>query len=554
MLILKAFSLATCVNTLLMKQPDRISRTGFVIYMVILGIGMPLMSFDHGTTWDELYSHTYGQHLLDFYGSLGEDDKALSYGNLYLYGGLFEIAAEGAVALVNPLVEGNYTYEIRHIVNCLAGVLAILFTGLLARQLGGWPCAVTALLLISLAPRFLGHSMNNPKDIPFAAFYAMALYFMVKVINTFPQPSKRDTGWLIIAIACAINVRAGGLLLICYFGLFLGLIVANRYYRDWGLSLTRAHGWLKMSLYYGLLVGIPAYLAGVVCWPYGLMNPVVHPVETVLTISDFPNVLPVWFDGQQMDSDSLPWYYYPQSLAITTPLVIPAGLLAGLVYTARSFFRGFNGTVGMVAFALVFPVAYIILSGSNVYDVIRQVLFIYPPLVVLSSLGLVRLFQVLRGRFLQTAYAVAVTGLFALPVTHIVQSYPNEYVFYNALVGGVDGAYGNYELDYWGNASKPLRRKLAAHLENTAHPDSTVVVRKNFTSPGEYILERSHKPIAYGGISVDLPADKEYDYAILIARWFPLGYFDNGMWPPDNTLFKETVDGVPIAVVVKKEA
>jgi hypothetical protein len=297
-LILKAFSLATCVNTLLMKQPDRISRTGFVIYMVILGIGMPLMSFDHGTTWDELYSHTYGQHLLDFYGSLGEDDKALSYGNLYLYGGLFEIAAEGAVAIVNPLFEGNYTYEIRHIVNCLVGVLAILFTGLLARQLGGWPCAVTALLLISLAPRFLGHSMNNPKDIPFAAFYAMALYFMVKVINAFPRPSKCDTGWLIIAIACAINVRAGGLLLICYFGLFLGLIVAKRYYRDWGLSLNRAHGWLKMSLYYGLLVGIPAYLAGVVCWPYGLMNPVVHPVETVLTISDFPNVLPVWFDGQ----------------------------------------------------------------------------------------------------------------------------------------------------------------------------------------------------------------------------------------------------------------
>jgi hypothetical protein len=536
-----------------MNSSDKGFRVAFIVYVVILAVAMPLMSFDHGTTWDELYSHNYGEHLLDFYGSLGEDDEALSYGNLYLYGGLFEMVAEIAVAVINPITEGRYTYEIRHVVNCLFGLLAILFTGLLARQLGGWPCAVTALLMISLAPRFLGHSMNNPKDIPFAAFYSMALYFIGKVINAFPRPSKRDTGWLIVAIAGAINVRAGGLLLICYFGLFLGLVVAYRCYTNWRLSLTNARYWLKMGLYYGLLVGISAYLAGVICWPYGLVNPIVHPVETVLTISDFPNVIAVWFDGQQIDSDSLPWYYYPQSLAITTPLVMLLGLLAGLVYAAGLGFRTFNGTVGMVVFAFAFPVAYILLSESNVYDVIRQVLFIYPPMAVLSSLGLVRLFHVLRGRLLQTAYVAAVIGLFAMPVTHIVQSYPNEYVFYNALTGGVEGAYGAYELDYWGNASKPLRRKLGAHLERTAHPDSTVVVRKNFTSPGEYILERSHKPIEYGGISVNLPEDKEYDYAILIARWFPLAYFDNGMWPPGNTLFKETVDGVPIAVVVENQ-
>jgi hypothetical protein len=119
-----------------MKQPDHIFRIGFVSCAIILLVGMPLMSLDHGTTWDEIHSHKYGQHLLDFYASFGEDEEALDQGTRSLKGGLFEMLAEGAVEGLNPVFDRNYTYEIRHVVNALAGLLAMIFTGLLARYLG----------------------------------------------------------------------------------------------------------------------------------------------------------------------------------------------------------------------------------------------------------------------------------------------------------------------------------------------------------------------------------------------------------------------------------
>lgn len=533
-----------------MRLSARGYKNGFIIYAGILAVIMPLMSLDHGTTWDEYAQHRYGQQILDFYQSFGSDKRALEYRNLHLYGGLFEIAAEGAVELFNPLFGRNYTYEIRHIVNALVGFLAMLFTGLLARYMGGWRCALIALIMISLSPRFLGHSMNNPKDIPFAAFFTMAIYFMLKVINAFPKPAKRHLAWLIVGIACTINIRAGGLLLICYFGLFLLCRIGYLCYKD-GSFFSNAY-LIKKGIFYGLIVVMLAYLGGVVFWPYGLMNPIVHPVKTLLTLSEFPAIIPVWFNGEKLMSSQLPWYYYPLSLSITTPLVLFVGLIVGFGYWVLKSLSRIRKDVAMVLFSLVFPIFYIIVSGSVVYDGIRQILFIYPLLVVLSSFGLSKLFSILKGRIARIAYWAGLTGFFLLPLTHIITNYPNEYVFYNTFVGGTNGAYGSYELDYWGNASKPLKKKLAKHIQAKVPPDSTVVILKNFVSPDNYLIERHHENVQWKNINGGVPGDRSYDYAILIARYFPLDYFENGKWPPKNILFQETVDGFPVAVVLNQ--
>lgn len=535
-----------------MKSFSNGYQKAFILYAILLVLAMPLMSLDHGTTWDEYKNHRYGQFLLDFYESFGAEQKALNYSNLYMYGGLFELTAEGAVELLNPLTKHNHTYAIRHVFNALAGFLAMLFTGLLAHYLGGWRCALIALLMISLSPRFLGHSMNNPKDIPFAAFFTMSLYFMVKVLHSFPKPAMWNIIWLITGIACTINVRVGGLLLICYLGFFLLLVVAYQFYLHRGHKPNPGFHYLKQGIVYGLLIALPAYFGGVLFWPYGLINPIVHPIETLLKFSDFSAILPVWFDGKSILSNELPWYYYPQSLAITTPLVVFTGLLAGVGYNLASGKPRLNGNVGVVVFALVFPLFYIILTQSTVYDGIRQVLFVYPLLVVLSSLGLATLFNLLRRRRLRIAYSLILAGLFSLPLTHIFNNYPHEYVFYNALIGGVEGAAGSYELDYWGNASKQLNRKLGTHLEKQLPPDSNVVIINNFVNPAKYMIKRYHANIQWKNITGGLPGDTKYHYAILIARWFPLKYFDNGKWPPDNTMFQATVDGVPVAVVLKQ--
>ena len=52
--------------------------------------------------------------------------------------------------------------------------------------------------------------------------------------------------------------------------------------------------------------------------------------------------------------------------------------------------------------------------------------------------------------------------LAAEPVGWTIRNHPHEYVYFNPLVGGLDGAFGNYETDYWGNSIRMASEWLAA--------------------------------------------------------------------------------------------
>jgi hypothetical protein len=50
--------------------------------------------------------------------------------------------------------------------------------------------------------------------------------------------------------------------------------------------------------------------------------------------------------------------------------------------------------------------------------------------------------------------------------------HPYEYIYYNSFIGGVKGAFRDYELDYWGTSY----REAANWLNENAAPDSKVWV------------------------------------------------------------------------------
>lgn len=56
------------------------------------------------------------------------------------------------------------------------------------------------------------------------------------------------------------------------------------------------------------------------------------------------------------------------------------------------------------------------------------------------------------------------------------QLHPDEYVYYNLLTGGVKGAEGAYELDYWGNSLIEATKDLAEYIamENGDKPITRV--------------------------------------------------------------------------------
>ena len=87
---------------------------------------------DFGITWDEYTQHQYGQFILDYYATLGQDQSALNYKNRYLYGGFFDSVA----VILTKIVPGD-TYQTRHLFNAIVGFIGLIGTLKLANLLGG---------------------------------------------------------------------------------------------------------------------------------------------------------------------------------------------------------------------------------------------------------------------------------------------------------------------------------------------------------------------------------------------------------------------------------
>ena len=138
----------------------------FVVLSVALLFALPLMSRSAGNSGDEDgFQIPQGKNVINWYKTDGVDSTCMTFNNLKYYGSSFDVVTE----FVNQTFHIDNISQSRHIMNSLMGWLAILMVGLIAYLLGGARAGVFALLLMFLSPRFLGHSFNNPKDVPFAA-------------------------------------------------------------------------------------------------------------------------------------------------------------------------------------------------------------------------------------------------------------------------------------------------------------------------------------------------------------------------------------------------
>jgi hypothetical protein len=153
-------------------------------------------------------------------------------------------------------------------------------------------------------------------------------------------------------------------------------------------------------------------------------------------------------------------------MAMTTPLAYMVFFLPGAGLTLASLFTGRikapvikwrNRLLVLVWF--FFPPAYLIATRAVLYDGWRHIFFVYPALLVLGLAGLVWLFRTLRcgvaGRWSALAVpavALAVALNLGSAVLFMIRSHPYQNLYFNALVGGVKGAEGKFDLDYWGLA------------------------------------------------------------------------------------------------------
>ena len=108
--------------------------------------------------WDDYTHAEYADLLLRMYGSGFKDTGALSFANLYMYGGGFDMAA----ALLHKVIPLEL-FETRRLLGAVVGVIGLAVTWRLGRRVGGPLAGLADAAAAGAVPDLLRPHVHEPE-------------------------------------------------------------------------------------------------------------------------------------------------------------------------------------------------------------------------------------------------------------------------------------------------------------------------------------------------------------------------------------------------------
>jgi hypothetical protein len=461
------------ITTSAIDTPARrsVERTCDDLAIIVLGVValVAALTFrDYGLGWDDYTHAEYADLLLRMFGSGFKDTSALSFANLYMYGGGFDMAA----ALLHKVIPLEL-FETRRLLGAIVGVIGLAVTWRLGRRVGGPLAGLATLLLLVLCPTFYGHMFMNPKDAPFAVAMVVLMLGLVRLIEEYPAPSPRTI--LIIGIGAGLSIGCrilGGLSLIYAVVGFVPLLMEE--VRTQG-SREAAHRFAHVL--YVLLPGLVfGYLIMGLVWPWSIMEPG-HPFQALTYFSHFfEKPWKEMFEGALVSVPDMPWSYLPTLFALQLPEVLLGLLAAAIVGTFMSLSRqdvtARRKTIFlMLTLAAMLPLVIAMVKRPALYNGIRHFIFVIPPMTVLAGVAFAKGMSWLKNNrrsWQPAALAIFTFGLL-LPLGEMIRLHPYQYTHFNHIAGTVRSADNLFMLDYWGlalkQASDGLREEIVDRQE-----------------------------------------------------------------------------------------
>jgi hypothetical protein len=450
-------------------DPFDIATSALLAALVVLAI----WTFrDYAISNDEGVQHHYGELILNYYASGFKDRAVFNFENLYLYGGLFDIVAVALSHLfpVDP-------YHLRHILCALIGIAGIGLTAATARAVAGPRAGLMAAVALAVCGAWYGTMFNHTKDIPFAVAMMGATLVLIRMARSLPSPRLRDVLAFGVLAGAALGMRVLGLILIAYVGCAIAVYLP-------AANETRAQGrprWrlAAVSLMRMLPALVPAYLIMIFAWPWAALAPL-NPVRGLLAFSEFHYNIRTVFAGTAYDMADVPRLYVPVYFLIRLPLLT----LFGAAVAMLSILPPLSATdatplqrrdIGFLSIAVMLPIACQVIGHGPAFTGLRHFLFVIPPLAALAGIGLDRVLAMLaaRARWLAAGGLALGSACLAWNADTLVRLHPDEYLFYNAAVGGLQGASRRYDLDYWFNSMPEAVGKLETYLRHSPPAESS---------------------------------------------------------------------------------
>lgn len=424
---------------------------------------------DYAISNDEEVQQRYGEMIIAYYGSGFVDQSLFHYRDLYLYGGLFDIIAVGVEKLL-PLDP----YAVRHLLTALTGIGGIGAVWATARTISGPRAGLLAAAMLSVCGIWYGPMFNHTKDIPFAAAMMGATYLLLLIARQLPRPRWHLVAMFGVLCGCALGIRVLGVFL-GVFGVF-AIAMQAPVGRDMNWREGLNFGWRSaLRLIPAVII---AYAIMIATWPWAALAPL-NPLRALTAFAEFNYPIRTILDGHVYHMGDVPRSYVPIYFAIKLTLLLLVGAALALVFAmlpqrvqqisgARRN-DGWRRETAFVAFCALFPLLCQVVADGPADTGLRHFLFAVPPLAVLAGLGLDRLLDRLATISVPVAMGAAALVLFGLAfdAATLYRLHPDEYLYFNPLVGGLAGASRRYATDYWVNIMPEAVSDLEHFLDRT---------------------------------------------------------------------------------------
>jgi hypothetical protein len=313
--------------------------------------------------------------------------------------------------------------------------------------------------LVSTLPIWVGMSQVNSKDIPVAAGLSIFSTGFMLILKKSKSLKVFFWGIFLASIGAGISlaVRPASISLVLAF-LSLNVLV-------FFLSNLRKEKLFSLIVRIFLIYFTTMIISLTITYifnPISVNNFYTWILDSVRTSLNYPSIQPIRVFGQDFLSNELPAWYIFAWVWAQLPVLTFLSLIASLILLVKRvrIFNDLSMTYSISPFliqAFLVPLT-MLFTQNNIYNGIRHLLFIYPALMIVSTVFFLYLVENFDSKIFQIISRGLVISILLLNIFATYRWLPYSYAYINPLAGL--GAQRNWDLDYWGLTSREGIEKL----------------------------------------------------------------------------------------------